>query len=271
MPPIVFHPICSYEDINAEDFIDGLQTLSGRSASGTLVYPPGNGPDEPLNWSTQEISQAQFESGTERNRLITNAVINSRRALACLTDWYMSRDMVNLCAQPATTPKQQAEYLTKRGIIDDLTARVLERAIDDRNRVEHDFTPTSLERAEDIVELLRRTMFTLRANSDPSYGPMIFGSYLGGWGWGDNGPTSAFHGWNGPLVVFSRFSSDPWVGIVIPSSEAEATVRRTYLKCLKRDQLLQIHTMAEQRFSSTTSFSDPETSRFRLSSVGLLT
>src|SRR4051812_45343225 len=81
------------------------------------------------------------------SRLCTNAVVNSRRALACLVEWYVERDLGKLCMTPPATPKQQADFLVRRGIIDDLTSRVLERTIAKRNRVEHQFVAPDIETA----------------------------------------------------------------------------------------------------------------------------
>ena len=83
--------------------------------------------------------------------------------MACLVDWYIERDLAPYCKNPPNTPKQQADYLTRRGIIDELTSHVLERAIGNRNRVEHDYHIPTIAEAEDIVELLRRTIAMLRA------------------------------------------------------------------------------------------------------------
>jgi hypothetical protein len=144
----------------------------------------------------------------------------------------------------------------RRGVIDELTSRVLARAIDKRNRVEHDYIVPELETAEDVVELMRRTMTTIRQHSDPSYGPWIFGIFLGGHGFGKNGRFATFGGWCEPLVVFSRFAPRPWVGVVLPDGETKALIRYTNLAEVTLDQLLQLLSLAEQKFGQISSFSD---------------
>jgi len=162
-------PDCRIEIATAGDIIDGLETLKGRSGQGTILRPPGRGPDEPLAWAISEVTAAAVaDEEAEVSKLCTNAVMNSRRALACLVDWYIDRDLAKYCKNPPATPKQQAQFLMSRGIIDELTSHVLERAVGKRNRVEHEYVVPTLAEAEDVVELLRRTMATLRSQSDPS-------------------------------------------------------------------------------------------------------
>ena len=146
----------------------------------------------------------------------------------------------------------------RRGIIDELTSRVLTRAIEKRNRVEHDYISPDLNTAEDVVELLRRTMATIRQQSDPSRGAWVYGIFLGECGYRNDGPWATFGGWCEPLIVFSRSDTCPWVGIVLPDSETNAVVRRTDLNLVKLDELLQILSLAEQKFGHASSFADSQ-------------
>src|SRR5690606_9344925 len=132
-------------------------------------------------WAIQDVSKAPHEpNAQEQARLCTNAIVNARRALGCLVEWYVHRDLGKCCKNPPESPKQQAEFLMRRGIIDELTSRVLARAIEKRNKVEHDYIVPELDSTEDVVELLRRTMATIRNQSDPAMAPWIFGIFLGG-------------------------------------------------------------------------------------------
>lgn len=248
---------CEFEIAAADDLFDAIESIAGRYGQGVVVAPPGAGPDNPLSWSIQEVNRAGVETDMlEREKLCTNAVLNARRALACLVDWYVSRDLAELCKNPPGSPKQKAEFLVRRGVIDELTSHVLTRAIDKRNRVEHDYIVPELEVAEDVVELLRRTMTAIRLHSDPSYGPWIFGIFLGGHGLGKNGRYATFGGWCEPLVVFSRFDPRPWAGVVLPDSETNALIRYTSLADVTLEQLLHLLSLAEQKFGRVSSFSD---------------
>lgn len=236
-----------------------------------VVQPPGNGPDNPLSWAIQEVNRAGLETDTlECGKLCTNAMLNARRALACLVDWYVSRDLGDLCNNPPGSPKQKAEFLMHRGVIDELTSRVLARAIEKRNRVEHDYIVPELGTAEDVVELLRRTMATIRQQSEPSYGPWIYGIFLGGHGFGKNGRYATFGGSCEPLVIFSRFDPRPWVGIMLPEDETNALIRHTNLDDLTLDQLLRLLSLAEQKFGQVSSFSDAESCQVMARELGFV-
>ncbi len=262
---------CHIEAVTAADLIDGLHTVTGRSGQGAILPPPGNGPDEPLTWAIYEVTTAaQTSDGAELKKLCTNAVMNSRRALACLVDWYIDRDLAKYCKNPPKTAKQQARFLMSRGIIDELTSRVLERAVEKRNRVEHDYIVPELPEAEDIVELLRRTMATLRSHSDPSLAPLIFGVFLGGSGHGKLGPYAEFHGWSDPLAIFCRFSARPWVGLLIPETKSKALLRQAYLDETDSADLIQLLSLAEQKFGKPSTFAGLQTCELILKEIGML-
>lgn len=264
-------PDCQIELVTAADLIDGLDTIRGRYGQGIVLPPPGKGPDEPLGWAIQEVTAAaQTADQAEIDKLCTNAVINSRRSLSCLVDWYLDRDLAKCCKNPPNTPKQQATFLMKRGIIDDLTSHVLERAVEKRNRVEHDYVVPKLSEAEDSVELLRRTISTLRDHSDPSLAPLIYGLFLGGHGYGKNGPYAEFGGWSGPLAIFCRFPSRPWVGLLIPDTECKALLRQSYLDQTNTDELIQLLYLAEQRFGNPASYTSPASCRVLLKELGIV-
>ena len=261
---------CEFEIASADDLIDAVGTLTGGSGQGMVISAPGDGPDNPLAWAIQDVSNASHEPDkNEQARLCTNAVLNSRRALNCLVDWYVERDLGNRCKDPPGSPKQKAEFLMRRGIIDELTSRVLARAIEKRNKVEHEYISPDLPTGEDVVELLRRTMATIRNQSDPSLAPWIFGIVLGGHGFGKNGPYATFGGWSDSLTVFSRFPPRPWVGIVLPESEARAIVRRTFLDEVTVDQLIQLLAITEQTYGHAMSCQGPEICKLKSKILGL--
>lgn len=261
---------CEFEEVSADDLIDGIGTLSGRYGQGVIVPPPGDGPDRPLSWAIRDVSTAPKEpDADERDRLCTSAVLNSRRALACLVDWYVERDLGNRCKTPPGSPKEKAEFLVRRGIIDELTSHVLARAIHKRNVVEHDYVAPTLDTAEDVVELLRRTMATIRSQSDPSCAPWIFGVFLGSHGYGKDGAFARFGGWSDPLIVFSRFPPRPWVGIVLPKTEEYAIVRHAYLSNVSDDELIQLLGLAEQRYGRGGSFCDQTSCELMARTLGL--
>jgi len=267
-------PDIHVESATAPDLLDGVNSIniSTRSAGvGTILPPPGKGPDVPLAWAIQEVATASHAADrTEVERQCTNAVVNSRRALACLVDWYLERDLARYCKNPPNTPKQQADYLTRRGIIDELTSHVLERAIGKRNRVEHDYVIPDIADAEDIVDLLRRTIAALRSQSDPSLAPMLHGCVLSASGYREQGPYAEFHGWNQPLVIVCRFNKRPWTGLLVPESATKALLRQTFLDQTDTQELIQLLSLADQKFGKPSSYTDARQCEVFLKEIGLI-
>lgn len=255
MKPTPIRPVCDFETVSAADVLSGLNTLKGRhGGQGIIVPPPGDGPDKPLNWAIQEvINAAVAPTKEERERLSTNAMLNSRRALACLVDWYLERDLINRCKKPPSDARRKARCLVSRGIIDELTSRVLERAISERNQVEHRYLVPLLETAEDVVELLRRTISAIRSQSEPSHAPWIFGTFLHSLGSSGEGPQAEFHGWTGPLLVLWRFGHRPWIGTVNPKDSSQAAVRRAFLDETGPDELIEILSVADLKYGRASS------------------
>ncbi len=266
-------PDCHLETATAGDLIDGLHTVSAKYGRGAILPPPGTGPDTPLGWAIQEVTAAAKTSDeAEVERLCTNAVMNGRRALACLVDWYIDRDLAKFCKNPPTTAKQKAHFLMSRGIVDELTSHVLERAVETRNRVEHDYVVPDLAKAEDIVELLRRSIAALRAHSDPSFSPLIFGIFLGSCGYGKQGPYAEFHGWSDPLVIFCRFTDRPWVGLLIPErgSPSRALLRQAFLDQTDTADLIDLLSLAERKYGEPSSFSDLASCEILMREIGVI-
>jgi hypothetical protein len=247
---------CEFETVSASEVLDGLATVAGRYGRGVIVPAPGDGPDTHLGWAIQDVSGALTLNKQEQQKLCTNAIINARRALACLVDWYLKRDLAIYCEKPPKSAEQKADFLVRRGVIDSLTSRVLERAVAKRNEVEHQYHAPPLEVAEDIVEMFRRTMGAMRNQSDPSLAPWIFGVFLGEQGHRTLGPYAEFRGWCEPLVVFSRFPPRPWVGLVLPDGDVRALVRRVYLDMTRVDELVQLLALAERKYGHLSSFQD---------------
>ncbi len=256
---ISVNPIIEIEHATPADILDGLKTLKGSHGLNVQITPPGDGPDRLLRWALQEVTSAMRPiPDEEREHYCVDAVLPARRALACLVDWYLERDLAIFCKKPPATPIQQVKFLIDRGVIDELTSHVLERVIQKRNDVEHGYRSPSLAEAEDVVELLRRTAAALRTQSPPEYGPWIFGIFLYAVGTRKNKPYAEFHEWSGPLVVFSRFAPQPWVGLVLPKNNTEALIRRALLKEMITEELAQLLLVAEQKFGRPSPYNDAQ-------------
>ncbi len=270
MPSKRLHPIVEVEPATPSDILNGLETLEGRSGQGIFLAPPGDGPDRLLNWALQEVNNARQSVPDEQKHYCVDAVLNARRGLGCLVDWYLQRDLATLCKDPPRTTKQKVRFLIMRGVIDELSSRVLERAIQKRNDAEHRYRSPTLEVAEDIVELFRRTAAAIRTQSSPEHGPWIFGTFLHAVFFSKNACRAEFHGWCGPIVVFSRFAPQPWVGLVLPKNETKAVIRRELLKNTTTDELVQLLLLAGRKFGASSSFSDAQSCELLASEARLL-
>lgn len=263
--------ICRFEELSVPDLLDSIDSINCRYGSGCLIGHQGEGPDLLMTWAIKEISSARDQAAiSDQKRLCTNAILHARRALACLFDWYVARDLGNLCKNPPKTAIQQADFLVARGIIDDLTSRVLARAVDKRNVLEHAYVSLDLETAEDVVELLRRSINSMRDFAKPEYGPWIFGTNLGGIAYNESDWVPLFYGWSEPLVVFSRTAPVPWIGTVIPESKTEAIVRFVPLKKVQRLELITLLQAAERKDESPLSFTPEAGCKCLMEQLGLL-
>jgi hypothetical protein len=241
-----------FESVDPRDLLDVARSIEGKGGgTGAIYAPPGQGVDELLAWSMTDIQLARDQSDAkETGRCATNAVLNARRALACLVDWYLLRDGFSLCKDARRREDERAEVLRSRGLLDELTSKVLRRAIERRNIVEHEYQPISLEQAEDTVELLRRTIQCLRAESEPANGPCFFGHFQHSVSCGKNGVKAEFHGWSGPAFFMCTFAPKPWLGAIVPRAgdNAAATVRRTYFEDVEVELLLELLGLLEKNF-----------------------
>lgn len=241
---------CTYEEIIFIDLLDALKSLpfindhSFFIPTNMTLNPPGDGVDNLTDWSLWDIYEAISLDlhGKDPKRNATNAVINARRSLACLVDWYLLRDGFSYCKNPPKNAEEKTNILLKRGIIDELTCRVLKRIIDIRNITEHKYKAVNLEKAEDIVELIRRTKDSIFLNSDPAASSIIYGEFKHRYS--NNGPgneiTYDFFGWEKAAFITALYEIKPWMGVLIPESRFKINIRRTLYKNISTEELLQI-------------------------------
>lgn len=246
---------CHFEEIKEEDFLDALTTLNLFGVTYRCILPtPSQEARDYIQWSLKDIELARnAETNDDKFRHTSNALINSRRSLSCLVDFYLKRDGFYYCKDKPINSYGMAKILVQRGIIDDLTERVLARAIKKRNQAEHEYVKHPLQEVEDVVELMRRTIESLINISNPDRGAFILGSLQ----YSLTGDKIEFRGWANPLFLLNTISVRPWMAIIIPSSLSEATVRRVFLKDISCDNLLKIlKKLDETQDSISGGFSD---------------
>jgi len=264
-------PEVEIEDLDPQDLVSAAQTSSQKLAR-TICHlqPLGLGFEAFLRWSLEDVSASgQSPAGDTQLRFCANALMNARRALSCLVDQYLARDGFAFCSDAPKEATDKARLLVRRGVIDDLAAGALKRAIERRHQVEHRYEAPRLEDAEDTVQVVRATIETAVAKSDPYSSPSLFGTILGGYSSGPSGTKHRFAGWNGLLFVVVVISSEPWAGVLVPSSATKATLRRVALKKVSCDQLFGFLSILECQQGSGYSGFGPDVLEGKLRSAGL--
>ncbi|HYD50451.1 MAG TPA: hypothetical protein VEB21_19000 [Terriglobales bacterium] len=262
---------CEFEPIHPADLLGAISSLEGSDGTGIHVPHPGEGVDKLISWAIADVRSAESAGDkVDRERFASNAILHARRALSCLADWYMRRDCFVHCNNPPTTARQQSEILLRRGIVDGLTSRVLERAVAKRNEIEHEYVAPAVETAEDIVELLRRTIDCLSRESDPRNGPCFFGNFFHSLTTGRSGTSAEFFGWGAPSCVLCTFDSQAWIGIIIPSDKKNALVRRCPFSEISRELLLDVLACLEYKFGRHTGGAGSREWSIKAQQAGLL-
>lgn len=252
------------------DLLSAVRTNT-RLLSRTVLRMPqlGVGFETFLRWATEDVG-TKIADPDQETRFAVSALMNARRSLSCLMDQYLLRDGFNLCTDAPREAGEKANLLVRRGVLDSLAAGALERAVDRRNRVEHSYERVDIKDARDTVQLVRATIENSVAKADPYWAPAFFGSFLGGHSSGERGENHWFHGWSGLVFVFARCDPQPWFGIVIPSSETAATIRRVSLRDVSCNQVLDLLAALESQSSPGYTGYAEETLRGQLVCAGLI-
>lgn len=215
------------------------------------LLPLGLGYETFLRWALEDISAARHSpAGDTQLRFCANALMNARRALSCPVDQYLARDGFAFCSDAPKEAADKARLLVRRGVIDDLAAGVLKRAIERRHQVEHRYEAARLEDTEDTVQVVRATIETAIAKSDVYASPALFGTMLGGFSSGPSGTKTWFSGWKDVLFIIVVICKEPWAGVLIPSSPTQAVLRRVALKKVSCERLFDFIMVLERQAES---------------------
>jgi hypothetical protein len=247
-------PKIVFEHVEADDLPDVARSLQGSGRSDVMISAPGVGVDELLAWSLKEIKLARDARGTaDECRCATDSILNGRRALACLIEWYLHRDYFCLCAETPLRAEHKAELLRKRGVFDEVALSALRSAIFERDKAEHQFTPVTLGEAEIFVEMMRSSIGRIRADSNPSLRPYLFGRMSYTYRQTASTLSVNFLRWAEPCFLFCHWVDEPWLGAIVPerSYPYAVTVRRTFFKEITTSVLLEILQTLELSFGQS--------------------
>lgn len=191
-----------------------------------------------MDWAVCDIQIAMdspLETDQVRHR--ANAMMNARRAVSCLVDQYLLRDGFARCKNPPRRTATKVDLLVRRGVLDSVERGALDTAASQRHLLEHKYQPPDLALAQANVQLIRATLESVVARSDPSWSPAMAGTFMSGWGYSPAGYTFNFDRWNGPIFFLMVLVNDPWVGVLVPSSNLEAILRRVRLRQVSSAEL----------------------------------
>ncbi len=269
----ILTPVCKIESMDPKDLASAIQTIPKlRPKTVIRITQLGLGYETFLKWAIQDIEATSATLVNDQKcRFSVSALMNARRSLSCLADQYLLRDGFIFCSDIPHDADGKAKLLVSRGIFDDLAAQALGRAVDRRNRVEHSYEQIALSDVQDTVHLIRATIENCVAKYDSYWAPAFFGSFLGGYSVGPDGDKCWFNGWSDLLCVIARFDAKPWLGVIVPSSKTEATVRKVFLSKLSCDQLRETLTALEEKSSNGYSGFDESLFRSYLKCAGLTT
>lgn len=264
-------PEVEIEDLDPRDLVSAAESSPEKLArTACHLQPLGLGFETFLRWSLEDVSAAgKSPAGDTQLRFCANALVNARRALSCLVDQYLARDGFTFCSDAPREATDKARLLVRRGVIDDLAAGALKRAIERRHQVEHRYEAPRLGDVQDTVQVVRATIETATAKSDPYSAPSLFGTILGGFSVGPSDTKHWFSGWGELLFLIVVIQSEPWAGVLLPSSATKATLRRVALKKVSCEQLFEFLSTLERRQNSGYSGYGASLVEGKLRSAGL--
>src|SRR6185369_4269316 len=162
-------PDVTFEEMDPLDALSAVEATSApRSRTSVYLHMEGFHFQTFLDWAIQDASDARgITTEAAKERFLVGALMNSRRALSCLVDYYLWRDGFAFCRDAPKSAPDNSNLLIRRGIFDQLAADTLGRAVDRRNRVEHRYEIPNVADVEDTVQLVRATIENAIRRSDP--------------------------------------------------------------------------------------------------------
>ncbi|MBP9144030.1 MAG: hypothetical protein KBI44_06075 [Thermoanaerobaculia bacterium] len=273
MAPAHAAPRTTIEVLDPADALTAVESNSADQFSRTTTFMEPQGCDFSVfvEWAILDVNAAAaLPDGKDKARFLVSALMNARRGLSNLVDQYLRRDGFAFCSDAPRDAESKAALLVRRGIFDQLAADALARAVDRRNRVEHQYEFPSSADTQDTIQLVRATVDGALVRSDPKCSPAFFGSFSGGYKLTPAGEEFWFDSWSGLVFVFALSEPEPWFGVVIPTTDTEAALRRAPLRSFSCEQLLALHVALERLPDGGVSGYGAKIFRGQLESAGLL-
>ncbi len=234
-------PISTFEKLDPSDLLTAISSFPKLPCFHLVHKEVGIGYNTLLNWALSDLQSAEAaSSGDDRLRFCVNSLMNARRALSCLADQYLLREAICFCKDAPKEPKKISEALIARGIFTPRASQCLEKAVAARNRIEHQYESTTLEKTQELVHSVHMTVeFTVK-KSPPFHAPILIGYNEGARGVDGNVISATFRGWGSCCFIMLPFATRPWLGVVESKDGFNSNVRRAYLDEFKLAELLPV-------------------------------
>lgn len=164
------------ENVQAQDILDAIETLSPSKKLEVKIPFPGKGPDFFLNWAKDEIEEANAtEDEDAKNRKYYNASVYSKGAVECLIDWFLSKYLLQHTISPMAGIAQKLEALDSPNLLGISFSLFNDIVFEPRNRGIHRFELVEEQEARHGYELANLTVKNCVNTISPSISPLYYG------------------------------------------------------------------------------------------------
>lgn len=167
------------ECVDAQDILDGIETMSPPEKLEINIPFPGKGPDFFLKWAKDEIEEAlAAEDNDVKNRKYYNASVYSKGAVECLIDWYLSKYLLQNTIQSMAGIAQKLDALDSPNLLGISFSLFNDIVFEPRNRGIHRFELVEEQEAKHGYELANLTVKNCVNTISPSNSPLYYGELL---------------------------------------------------------------------------------------------
>lgn len=168
--------ISKAQQINPDDLLDAVRTLTPQTKVCVPLDPPGQGPEHFLRWANDELAEAKAATGDAAGRKAFNCSVLAKCAVECLIDWYLDKYLLSptLPQFAGTVKKLDALKADDRlGMGLSLFNSVM---FEPRNNAIHDYEPVDLQLVEKSVQLANLTVRNCVHGDPPGIAPVFYGT-----------------------------------------------------------------------------------------------
>jgi hypothetical protein len=166
-------------EVDAQDVLDAISTISPKKKLCADFLYPGQGPDFFLNWANEELGEAATANNDEiRLRKYYNATVYARGSVECLIDWYLSNRLLNFTISPMAGAAQKLEALDAENLLGINFSLFNDIVFEPRNRGVHKFELVEEKEAKHAYELAMLTIRNCVHRVSPAVAPIFYGELM---------------------------------------------------------------------------------------------